>query len=120
MPDDQVALRLASWLAQLAGLLQVLHGQGYVHRDLKPANIMSGAGSTLHILDFGMTVQHSKPFPNSLGGTRWYQPPEIHVNGINWTPAVSEDWWVQAGALHICTSGAMIPSQHDGPDCAPR
>ncbi|MEM9510963.1 MAG: serine/threonine-protein kinase, partial [Cyanobacteria bacterium P01_E01_bin.35] len=45
--------RVLRWLAELALILEQVHGQHFFHRDIKPSNIMLRANGCLALIDFG-------------------------------------------------------------------
>ena len=69
-----------SFLAQMAGALQVVHAVGVLHRDLKPGNIMMRADSSIALIDFGL-AKHADMEIDMTGtgeifGTPYYMSPE--------------------------------------------
>ena len=60
--------------------LKVVHDAGYIHRDVCPRNfICERDGSSLKLIDFGLTVPATKQFmqPGNRTGTPNYMAPEI-------------------------------------------
>ncbi|KAI5152277.1 hypothetical protein ENBRE01_2704 [Enteropsectra breve] len=44
----------------LLGILDFVHGKGYVYRDMKPENIMLGYDSRIYLIDFGLCIKHDE------------------------------------------------------------
>jgi eukaryotic-like serine/threonine-protein kinase len=69
-----------SYLAQMAGALQVVHAVGVLHRDLKPGNIMLRTDGSLAIIDFGLAKQDAVEVDmtgtGEIFGTPYYMSPE--------------------------------------------
>ncbi|MDD5593903.1 MAG: serine/threonine-protein kinase [Candidatus Margulisbacteria bacterium] len=62
-----------TYLRQIAGGVQFLHGIGLLHNDLKPDNILIVDDRELKIIDFGAAT----PYPAGLyGGTPMFSSPE--------------------------------------------
>jgi serine/threonine-protein kinase len=67
-------------IRQMADAIGVVHDAGFIHRDICPRNfICSSDGSSLKLIDFGLTVPATKEFmqPGNRTGTPNYMPPEI-------------------------------------------
>jgi hypothetical protein len=69
-----------TYLAQMAGALQVVHEVGVLHRDLKPGNIMMRSDSSIALIDFGL-AKHVAMDVDMTGtgeifGTPYYMSPE--------------------------------------------
>jgi serine/threonine-protein kinase len=73
------ALRVA---IQIAGALEVAHGQGILHRDLKPANVLLTTSGDVKLLDFGLAKRDAgeadatRTAPGTVLGTAAYMSPE--------------------------------------------
>jgi serine/threonine-protein kinase len=90
-PQDPV--RVALWLAELAGALAEAHGMGLVHRDVKPANVMlcerSSASDVVKLLDFGLSKEVdaaadlTQTDPGRIIGTPLYLSPEALTDPEN-------------------------------------
>jgi DNA-binding response OmpR family regulator len=69
-----------SFLAQMAGALEVVHEVGVLHRDLKPGNIMMRADSSIALIDFGLAkhagMQIDITGTGEIFGTPYYMSPE--------------------------------------------
>lgn len=69
-----------SFLAQMAGALEVVHAVGVLHRDLKPGNIMMRADSSIALIDFGLAKQADMQIDitgtGEIFGTPYYMSPE--------------------------------------------
>jgi hypothetical protein len=69
-----------SYLAQMAGALEVVHALGVLHRDLKPGNIMLRANGSLALIDFGLAKQANVAADmtgtGEIFGTPYYMSPE--------------------------------------------
>ena len=78
-PQGLGVRQVATWIAQLASVLDHLHARGVVHRDLKPANVFVEEGQ-IKLGDFGLAKQ---VWPSSMGphsecvGTVHYMAPEV-------------------------------------------
>lgn len=73
--------------------LKYLHSAKVAHRDLKPANLVTNISCDLRICDFGLARGLEKidsPLTDYVV-TRWYRPPELLLENINYDCAV--DIW---------------------------
>ncbi|KAL7477956.1 hypothetical protein ACHAW6_003743, partial [Cyclotella cf. meneghiniana] len=67
-----------SFMRQIFGALNHMHGNGVFHRDVKPENILvDTTGKHLKLADFGSCrgINGKPPFTEYIS-TRWYRPPE--------------------------------------------
>ncbi len=73
----EIGERLCEALTQLAEVLEVMHGRGWIHRDVKPGNIRLSQNGRVMLLDFGlMALARSKRIDRDVAGTVAYMPPE--------------------------------------------
>ncbi|WP_328611317.1 protein kinase [Amycolatopsis sp. NBC_00345] len=75
--------RVASIVEQLAGVLDLAHGDGLVHRDLKPSNVRVLDDDFVYLFDFGIAT---RPDLTATGGSRIagtpdYMAPEQFESG---------------------------------------
>jgi tRNA A-37 threonylcarbamoyl transferase component Bud32 len=74
-PDQAV-----SYLAQMAGALEIVHAIGVLHRDLKPGNVMMRGDGSLALIDFGLAkhfeVAADITATGEIFGTPYYMSPE--------------------------------------------
>jgi len=70
--------RVCQALAQLAGLLEVMHGRGWIHRDVKPSNVRLSPSGRVVLLDFGLMaiIRGKRNREEATAGTLAYMPPE--------------------------------------------
>src|SRR5206468_1205945 len=105
-------------VADVAGALELLHGQGVVHRDVKPGNILVSAGAgqtalsgvTAKLTDFGiaqMVDGAALTAPDSILGTAAYLSPE-QVRGSRLRPA-SDVYSLGLGLLEALTGRRAFP-----------
>lgn len=67
---------------QLLEVVEFIHSQQVVHRDLKPSNIMiTHHGSTLKLIDFGLSDTMSYAILKTPAGTDGYVSPEQQLSG---------------------------------------
>ncbi len=57
------------WLAQLATILNAIHGDNFFHRDIKPSNIMRRSNGKLVLIDFGTARYYSETLVNGHSAT---------------------------------------------------
>ncbi|MDH3728930.1 MAG: serine/threonine-protein kinase, partial [Myxococcales bacterium] len=76
--QPEICDRLCEALAQLAGLLEVMHGRGWIHRDLKPSNVRLSPSGRVVLLDFGLMaiIRSERNCEQPVAGTIAYMPPE--------------------------------------------
>lgn len=68
------------YIRQAAEALKEVHAKGFIHRDYCPRNLLfSGDGTSLILIDFGLSVPNSPPFtdPGNRTGTVNYMAPEL-------------------------------------------
>ncbi|MDH3485823.1 MAG: protein kinase [Myxococcales bacterium] len=75
---SEICDRLCEALAQLAGVLEAMHGRGWIHRDVKPSNVRLSTGGRVVLLDFGLmaTIRGKRNREHPVAGTVAYMPPE--------------------------------------------
>lgn len=81
----------------LSGLVSLahMHERGLVHCDVKPDNLLLSKRSETIVIDFGLVERSGS---KTRGGTRYYLPPEIHLDtNKRATPAV--DQWALGASL---------------------
>jgi eukaryotic-like serine/threonine-protein kinase len=69
-----------SLIRQMLEAIDAVHKAGYIHRDICPRNfIVSPDGTSLKLIDFGLTVPAEPPYmqPGNRTGTPLYMAPEI-------------------------------------------
>jgi len=98
--------QLVDFLANLAGVLELIHGCGFVHADLKPENIMIGPGGELTLIDFGFSC-HVGNRAKTIRGTREYMAPEQVDRGV-----ITErtDLYNLGATFYYLFSGRQVPS----------
>jgi len=72
--------RRVELIRQTAEAVRAVHAAGFIHRDVCPRNLMVSAdGSTLKLIDFGLTVPARGKFlePGNRTGTPNYMAPEL-------------------------------------------
>ena len=68
-------------IKEIVAALGYLHQKDVIHQDLKPANILiTSAGSSVRLIDFGLADTSSFAVLKKSGGTRGYASPE-QING---------------------------------------
>jgi serine/threonine-protein kinase len=76
----ELAGKRLALLQQMVEAMCVVHEAGFIHRDVCPRNfICSKDGSSLKLIDFGLTLPAEKAFmqPGNRTGTPSYMAPEI-------------------------------------------
>ncbi len=66
---------------QIAVGIAYCHAQGVIHRDLKPENIIITEADQPIIIDFGLALLKTRPFPGKAAGTPEYMAPEQVTGG---------------------------------------
>ncbi len=69
--------RAAALVADVAGALACMHGQGIVHQDIKPSNLLLCKNGHVFVTDFGLALEDDPDVEQGgVGGTRAYMSPE--------------------------------------------
>jgi aurora kinase len=69
--------KAATYIAQMASVLNYLHRKGVVNCDIEPENILVGVFDEIEISDFGWSVHAPSNRRKTTCGTLDYLPPEI-------------------------------------------
>jgi len=72
--------RRMTLIRQMIEAVGAVHSAGFIHRDICPRNyICSPDGSSLKLIDFGLTIPATRPFmlPGNRTGTPNYMAPEV-------------------------------------------
>lgn len=91
-------------IRQMADALEHVHQAGYIHRDICPRNfICSDDGSSLKLIDFGLSLPATKNFmqPGNRTGTPMYMAPEIIRR--RWTDHRVDIFALGVSAYQLCT-----------------
>ena len=78
--DPVLEGRRVHLIRQMAEAVSHVHKEGYIHRDVCPRNFIANEEvSGLKLIDFGLTLPHTKEFmqPGNRTGTPLYMAPEI-------------------------------------------
>jgi serine/threonine protein kinase len=76
--------------AQVVGVLEYIHSQGFVYRDIKPENIMVLPSGDIKLIDFGFAKLMDKDRTFTTVGSPEYMAPEVILReGHN----KAADWW---------------------------
>lgn len=62
--------RIAAWGIEIAQMLNVVHGKGWVHRDIKAGNVIVAPNGNLHLIDFDIAHEMSSSKTPLGSGTR--------------------------------------------------
>lgn len=79
-----------------------LHRRGISHNDLKPENIIIGRGSSVHIIDFGLSLSDDSAYRGCVGGTPEFTAPEVLRDGT-----------VEGNSSDIYSLGALVAYIYD-------
>jgi hypothetical protein len=99
----------ARLVADLARVVQAVHGLGLIHRDLKPANILLTANGVPKIADFGLAKFLDDPsraathLGNVLGTPNYMAPEQAAGLGVRATTAM--DIYGLGAILYECLTG---------------
>jgi len=93
-------------LVKVCNALSFAHDKGIVHRDVKAQNIMMGDFGEVYLVDWGISVQISKPtsFPEGVVGTPAYMAPEM-LSGRPCDVTSKTDVYLVGATLHEILMG---------------
>ena len=98
--DRQARIKI---IKEIVAALGYLHQKDVMHQDLKPTNILiTSAGSSVRLIDFGLADTTSFAVLKKSGGTRGYASPE-QINGDS--PDIRND---------IYSFGVILKEMHMG------
>jgi predicted Ser/Thr protein kinase len=84
LQQGRISLRKAREITtDLLNAVGYLHGRRVMHRDIKPNNIITNGRGTV-IVDFNIS-KIVENYATSRVGTPRYTPPEVNIQGWNWT-----------------------------------
>jgi len=85
---DQVKKRdrhvfLCKTLLKLSKILDHLHAQSIYHCDIKPGNILIDTDGNVHLIDFGLAIDHPMNESRKMLFPLGYAAPELLLNHLN-------------------------------------
>lgn len=84
LQQGRISLRKAREIStDLLNAVGYMHGRRVMHRDIKPNNIITNGRGTV-IVDFNIS-KIVESYATSRVGTPRYTPPEVNIEGWNWT-----------------------------------
>ena len=117
--DGPGTRRLLELLARVCEAVAHAHSQGVLHRDLKPANVMVVSGSSIKLVDWGLSLQAQAPLPpdgapraprsanaTSYQGTPAYMAPELLAVPPQ-VPTVAADVYALGVVLYRILAGQL-------------
>jgi serine/threonine-protein kinase len=120
MDSRRVAIDEAVTIAaQVARVLDYIHGQRVVHRDIKPANILIDGAGNPRLVDFGL-ARRGDPDPKltlrgQILGTPAYMSPEQAAGAGDWADGRSDIYSLGAVLYQMLTGRAPFDADSSQP-----
>lgn len=99
--------RTVAILSEVAGLLEKMHGVGWLYLDLKPANLIQGSDGQVRLVDYGL-AQPANTAMSEGEGSPGFAPPEQISKGNKLTPA-SDAYALGALGYYLLTGNTPDP-----------